>query len=156
MRKSQDIMKKSKHSSKNLKSSFLGTNKDDLHHPGKIAMSKQERGHKTLSLQTGIVDNQKSSKCYSPKFHKPQLVKPPSQNNTSKESTNRVTPINLSQKSKFNLFHPRTTKNTDLTNREENVVGEIANVKVFGGAMVGLRGDLASVRSSQMLVLRSN
>jgi hypothetical protein len=107
-------------------------------------------------LQTGIVDNQKSSKCYSPKFHKPQLVKPPSQNNTSKESTNQVTPINLSQKSKFNMFHPRTTKNTDLTNREENVVGEIANVKVFGGAMVGLRGDLASVRSSQMLVLRSN
>lgn len=35
-------------------------------------------------------------------------------------------------------------------------MGEIANVKVFGGAMMGLRGDLASVRSSQMLVLRSN
>ena len=27
---------------------------------------------------------------------------------------------------------------------------------MYGGAMVGLRGDLASVRSSQMLVLRSN
>lgn len=30
IRKSQDLMKKSKNSSKNLKSSFLGTNKDDL------------------------------------------------------------------------------------------------------------------------------
>lgn len=36
------------------------------------------------------------------------------------------------------------------------MVGDETNVQASGGAMVGLRGDLASVRSSQMLILRSN
>ena len=114
----------------------------------------QSRAHKTLSLHSGFADVQRP-KCYSPKFNKPQLVFP-SQHNTSKGSTNRVTPLNLSSKQKLVSFHPRTTKNTELLSREENVVGDESNVHGSGGAMVGLRGDLASVRSSQMLILRSN
>lgn len=152
-RQSQEELNRSKARSKHLKDSFYASKEDQ--NASYNAKNVQERAHKTLSTHSGIAEPQKS-KCYSPKFNKPQLVKPPSQHNTSKGSTNRVTPLNLSSKSKFGLFHPRTTKNTDLVNREENVAGDETNVQVFGGAMVGLRGDLASVRSSQMLVLRSN